>query len=365
MKLEMKKIPLTVLNIFISLSLYAQWDETQSPGKVTTLDNVGIGTSTPNSKLEIKMPGVSVGQTQNIAHFTFGGWNHFENGNGNGTEGKLVFGSEAYSNGIIKRAELSYSTSGTWQRGGALHFYTTPDDESWTPVKRMTIDHSGKVGIGTSTPNSSLEIKMPGVSVGQTQNIAHFTFGGWNHFENDNGNGTEGKLVFGSEAYSNGIIKRAELSYSTSGTWQRGGALHFYTTPDDESWTPIKRMTIDHSGKVGIGTTDFSGDHKLRVEGSIGAREIKVEASGWSDFVFMNDYKLRTLEEVEKHIQEKGHLPEIPSEAEVYENGINLGEMNAKLLQKIEELTLYMIDMNKRVDQLEQENTELKAKNKN
>lgn len=106
-------------------------------------------------------------------------------------------------------------------------------------------------------------------------------------------------------------------------------------------------LSINSYGKVAIGTSDFSGNHKLRVEGSIGAREIKVEASGWSDFVFENGYKLRTLEEVEEHIAEKGHLPEIPSEVEVAEYGINLGEMDAKLLQKIEELTLYLIEQNK------------------
>jgi hypothetical protein len=107
----------------------------------------------------------------------------------------------------------------------------------------------------------------------------------------------------------------------------------------------IMKARVD--GKIAIGTTDFSGNHKLRVEGSIGAREIKVEINGWSDFVFENNYELRPLEEVEQHINEKGHLPEIPSEAEVVENGINLGEMNAKLLQKIEELTLYLIEQNK------------------
>lgn len=99
-------------------------------------------------------------------------------------------------------------------------------------------------------------------------------------------------------------------------------------------------------GQVGIGTTSM-GTHKLAVEGTIGAREIKVEAGTWSDFVFENDYKLRTLEEVENYITVNKHLPEIPSEAEVTENGINLGEMNAKLLQKIEELTLYLIEQNK------------------
>ncbi len=100
-------------------------------------------------------------------------------------------------------------------------------------------------------------------------------------------------------------------------------------------------------GNVGIGTANTFG-YKLAVNGTIGSTEVKVEnTSSWPDFVFDNDYELPTLEEVEQHIAENGHLPEIPGEAEVAENGINLGEMNAKLLQKIEELTLYMIEQNK------------------
>lgn len=127
------------------------------------------------------------------------------------------------------------------------------------------------------------------------------------------------------------------------------------------------RLVIEHDGKVGIGTT--SPDAELAVRGTIHTQEVKVDMNGWVDFVFKSDYELRTLEEVEEHINEKGHLPEIPNEEEVKENGINLGEMNAKLLQKIEELTLYMIDMNKqlksqskRMVQLEQENSQLKRK---
>ncbi|MEP1340658.1 hypothetical protein [Ekhidna sp.] len=130
-----------------------------------------------------------------------------------------------------------------------------------------------------------------------------------------------------------------------------------------QSWGTANQtyMTLN-AGKLAIGTTDFSGNHKLRVEGSIGAREIKVEASGWSDFVFERDYELRTLEEVEEHINENGHLPEIPSEAEVTENGINLGEMNAKLLQKIEELTLYLIEQNKEIKELKEKVNSLENK---
>lgn len=106
------------------------------------------------------------------------------------------------------------------------------------------------------------------------------------------------------------------------------------------------RFTIMDNGNVGIGT--LNPDAKLAVNGQIHTKEVKVDMTGWSDFVFKKEYNLPTLEEVEKHIAEKGHLENIPREEEVLKNGINLGEMNAKLLQKIEELTLYIIEQNKK-----------------
>ena len=96
----------------------------------------------------------------------------------------------------------------------------------------------------------------------------------------------------------------------------------------------------------------------MAVNGQIRAKEIKVE-TGWSDFVFFKDYKLPTLEEVEDHIKEKGHLKDIPSANEVEENGIFLGEMNSKLLQKIEELTLYTIQQQKEIEELKLQNQKL------
>lgn len=123
---------------------------------------------------------------------------------------------------------------------------------------------------------------------------------------------------------------------------------------------------IYKNGNIGIGT-ETMGNHKLAVEGSIGAREIKVESSGWSDFVFEKDYNLPTLFDVENHIKEKGHLKDIPSAKEVEKNGFFLGEMNAKLLQKIEELTLYTIEQEKKlviqqkeIEELKEQNSEIK-----
>ena len=105
------------------------------------------------------------------------------------------------------------------------------------------------------------------------------------------------------------------------------------------------------TGNVGIGTMN-TGSHKLAVNGSIGAREIKVEVGTWSDFVFDRNYDLAPLTEVENYINRKGHLKGIPSEQDVVENGIFLGEMDSKLLQKIEELTLYTIQQQKEIERL-------------
>jgi chitodextrinase len=113
------------------------------------------------------------------------------------------------------------------------------------------------------------------------------------------------------------------------------------------------------SRNVGIGTTNTQG-YRLAVDGNVVAEEIKVELSqNWPDFVFTKSYGLPTLDEVEQHILDKGHLQNIPSAMEVELNGIMLGEMNAKLLQKIEELTLYAIQQEKKIMKLENENKKI------
>ncbi len=101
------------------------------------------------------------------------------------------------------------------------------------------------------------------------------------------------------------------------------------------------------TGQVGIGTQTIAREYLFAVAGKIGAKEIEVSVSDWADYVFENDYKLRTIKEVETFIKENKHLPEIPSEKDIKREGLNLGEMDALLLKKIEELTLYVIQLNK------------------
>lgn len=114
-------------------------------------------------------------------------------------------------------------------------------------------------------------------------------------------------------------------------------------------------MTILNNGNVGIGTA--TPDTKLTVNGTIHATEVKVTTTvPVPDYVFASDYKLKTLQEVEDYIYKNSHLPEIPSAQEIDKNGLMLAEMNMNLLKKVEELTLYMIEQNKRLETQQKEN---------
>jgi hypothetical protein len=108
------------------------------------------------------------------------------------------------------------------------------------------------------------------------------------------------------------------------------------------------RMVILDNGNVGIGTTNPT--YKLAVNGTIRAKDVRIE-TGWSDFVFEKNYRLRPLHEVEKFIQTYHHLPDIAPASEIQEQGLGLSEATTKLMQKVEELTLYIIDLQRSTNQ--------------
>ncbi len=125
--------------------------------------------------------------------------------------------------------------------------------------------------------------------------------------------------------------------------------------------TQEESFVVLGNGNVGIGTTAVNGA-KLSVEGIIRARRVLVNATPWADYVFEPTYQLMTINQLEEYITTNKHLPNIPTAKVVEKEGADLGEINRLLVEKVEELTLYIIELNKRMEQLEADNTLLKNK---
>lgn len=135
-----------------------------------------------------------------------------------------------------------------------------------------------------------------------------------------------------------------------------GGAIYFSKWSGGQfgGWTT--NMAIEKDGKVIVGSVPTPAGYRLYVQEGILTEKVKVAMSNdptnWSDFVFADDYELRSINDVEEYIKKNKHLPEIPSTEEVHANGLDLAQMDAKLLQKIEELTLYIIQQQKEIEKL-------------
>lgn len=301
--------------------------------------NVGIGTSSPSSKLtvydgELTLRTDNDTEDQSIL---------FQNSGGSYTW--RIYRSDAGSN----NADLKFAS------GLSTNYNSLTD--------RMIIDKNGNVGIGTNSPSGTLHVAGNGGNqllvepVANTMQDAAIKVIG---HRNGSTAYDQAMLVF--QNYDNDISSTNSLGMISGKVTDHNsnlGDMVFYNYSD--GIYPVETMRLTRHGNVGIGTDNTFG-YRLAVNGTIGTKEVNVEISSpWPDFVFSNDYALPTLNEVEAHIKENGHLKGIPSEAEVKENGINLGDMNAKLLEKIEELTLYMIQLHKKVEKLEAENDALKA----
>ncbi|NQX41315.1 hypothetical protein HQN84_20865 [Pedobacter steynii] len=148
--------------------------------------------------------------------------------------------------------------------------------------------------------------------------------------------------------------KAHELAFSNDGRI-------FFRSGNSPSWEGWRNLLVSNEqGFYGIGTA--SPTEMLSVKGKIRAQEIKVEMGNWPDYVFKKDYPLMTLTELDSFIKLNSHLPNMPAAKEVEKNGVDLGEMNRKLLQKIEELTLHLIEKDKQIQKLEKRMSKLEEK---
>jgi hypothetical protein len=224
---------------------------------------------------------------------------------------------------------------------------------------------TGNIGLGTTTPTASLEINTPSVVGFETPIKLRVSDASQDYFRIANGTSSNAQFIPTLNGYH--VSDNRPSLYLTATIETSNDIDNFPLMVFDSRTTgtsiitrPLfawdsygnRKMTLTSNGNLGIGISNPV--NKLDVNGTIHSKEVKVDMIGWSDFVFKKQYELPTLAEVEKHIKEKGHLENIPNEEEVLKNGINLGEMNSKLLQKIEELTLYSIQQNKEIESLKE-----------
>ena len=375
------KIYLTLLMLVGSIGiLLAQTNTFPSSG------NAGIGTTNPSDKLDIRGSGSLYSRIQSTT----------DNQSGQ----RYMTASHSWISGL---------------HGGESGKYKISYNTTFGTNDFLTIRNNGNVGIGTVDPTNKLQVEgqtrlNPG---GVNNNYIQFQSNNtnqvnmlfytndtarWNMYAQD-----DGRLIFRkTDNNPDGGIKMViEGDYVGIGTENPGRTLdvageirsiqgsdrmsmlvdeanniseinwgddsndrlrflynHWNGTANDK-----EVMTLLSDGKVGIGTA--TPDTELAVNGNIHAKEVKVDLVGWPDYVFEEDYDLPTLEEVQDHINEKGHLINMPSASEVESDGLELGEMNRLLLEKIEEMTLYILQLreeNKKIVVLEKRLQKLESK---
>jgi hypothetical protein len=352
-------------------------------------NNIGIGTSTPEYRLHSTGDVGVAADMKFIARYsnanenyraTFG-WSHLQLGN-NGP---------------------NWIVAGRNGTGGSLTFVVNNTNDytynGYDGIKAMHISPTGNVGIGTTSPTSVLEVKGGSVWQGTIRvnsSAGQYSSYGWMIGDSPQWSAyvhpaepQTGALIFANASGAD-LVTFRQNGYVGIGTTVPGYKLDVRDATDaqiaafetgsgnanriiiganaNEAYVqelysstakPLvfkingEYMRIATNGNVGIGTTNPT--QKLSVNGTIRAKEIIVDTN-WADYVFEPNYRLAPLNEVENAIKQDGHLPGIPSAQEVAAHGISVGEIQATLLAKIEELTLHQIAQEKKLASLQIQN---------
>ena len=382
-------ISLLVLSFGISVQIDAQtlYVPGGSVGSSTVSGNVGVGVVNPSSKLQ-----VAVTANQSIGVYAPSG-----SAIGDYSLGGIGWMFARPEDGAFAHAIYSYNSTGGAKNNLAISarddlVFTAGNGGPSGAPERMRIGGNGCIGIGTSTPVFALDvtnnnynaIRASGNSANSVGIFVRNTCPSgrqWAIISSGGGPAPAGNFSIWDDTASSSRLTIDALGNIGVGTSSPGMKLDVRQTAADSNnygiysyangaginnygayfdasgaannyalYTNVGNVVLAATnGNVGIGTSNPS--QKLSVNGTIRAKEVIVETTGWSDYVLTKTYALAPLSEVEKHINESGTLPGMPSEREVVSHGIGVGEMQAKLLAKVEELTLHLIAQEKKIDE--------------
>jgi len=261
-----------------------------------------------------------------------------------------------YFGTILQTPEVTTKRAPLYIGGRELRFMIGGAGNIGQPgTEAVKISETGDVGIGTTTPTAQLHttgtVKFAGLANDNTQSRVLVSDANGSVAYRDastlGGSGTSGWALNGNSiapGQSIGTANNEDLVIITNGS---------------------PSMIVGKNGQVAIGMPSFAGGtstgYKLYVEQGIRTRKVKVDVGSWPDYVFHKSYQLPTLEEVEKFIKTHQHLPEVPSADNVAKDGLDLGDNQSILLKKIEELTLYVIEQNKKIEQMQSRIQELET----
>lgn len=296
--------------------------------------NVGIGNGNPVNKLDVSGTTKLQG-TSDAVQLT-------------------VQGNATQTTDLIRTVSAAGNTVFRVTKDGNPVWVTPTYDAVLHPAASFqpTVGYDGTNVIwGNSSPTHQISIgaigngytAKPNIQFNGYSTVLNTTFGGTFTIVNPSGG-------FGSSSALVMAIKGTTGQTGNLMEWQNDGGAALSSVKSD--------------GSVTIGTTNLPSGYKLAVGGNIIAEKVRVklQSSGWPDYVFGKEYSLLSLKETERFIKLNNHLPGVPSAAEIEKSGLDLGDGQAVLLKKIEELTLHLIEMNKKVEKLILENEALKKK---
>ncbi len=278
-----------------------------------------------------------------------------------GSDTNVALGKTAEQSSVYNGRTADIAVDGdTDGNGEAKVTHTNSDDQMWWQVDLGGNHNVNEIHVYNRTDFGPSRLQFAEIYVGNadTKNPSDYTLVGTlgpsAQVQEFNGLSVSGRYVMVHLLKSSGNDKFLSLA-----------EVEVYGAPvsnpgpgGDSVWTANTygisfNATGTPNGNVGIGTTPQS-NYRLAVDGTIHTREVRVDDIGWADYVFEDDYRLPSLQQVQEHIESHGHLINVPSAKEVEANGIELGEMNKILLEKIEELTLYILQENKKQKELEE-----------